>query len=309
MFALLPIIGSGTRRDPYRADVPTGVPAYSSHIPTDETGVPIYLDAPVWFDVDLMIPSSVVTRLRTEETVRRLFARRDPMLNVAQMKRPPQVRDLQMATRTILADDNFNRADNTDLGAAWDAGYTGATNAQIVNNRVRPSVLFTDCAESYNAVALPNDQWGQCTIATIAGTVGNAPRICLRMANPASFTFYEYTAFKNVPAKQSRLAKWITGAFTELAFENVTTWSNGDVLYADAVGTALELHRNGNQTALLTATDSAITSGRAGLIVNLDTGGNLADCEIDDWQAGGFTTPSAATPYHMLYGPRVPLFT
>jgi len=48
----------------------------------------------------------------------------------------------------------------------------------------------------------------------------------------------------------------------------------------------LRLYRNGAVTPLLTWPDATYASGRAGFGLYVETGGNLADNELDDFEAG-----------------------
>ena len=284
MFCLIPIIGSGTRDDPYRPSLPAGV-AYSAQIPTGPDGRPLYLDAPVWLDDWGMVPTSLITQLKSELAIRNWLSQKGLSDELAGMKRPPQVRDVQALLRRTMAEDDFNRADNVDLGTSWDAGYTGQSNAQIVGNRVRSGAAALDSIESYNAVAFPSDQWARCLVATIQGAGICAPRVSLRMADPPTQSMYEMLALRNVAGEQSRIHKFVAGVHTILANENVTTWAAGDTIAGEAIGTTLTLYRNESTPALLTVTDSSLTSGRAGITVFTDV---IADTEIDDWSAGGF---------------------
>jgi len=44
----VPIIGTGTERDPYRPSLPAGVTRWSAHIPSNPDGRPRFLTALVW---------------------------------------------------------------------------------------------------------------------------------------------------------------------------------------------------------------------------------------------------------------------
>ena len=283
MFALLPIIGNGTRDDPYRPNLPAGV-AYSAQIPTGSDGRPLYLEAPVWLDDWEMVPVGLVTSLKSQTAIQDWLKQKGLNDELPGMQRPPQVRDVQAFFGSTLASDSFDREDNVDLGALWDAGYLGQSNAQIVGNRVRAGVAGNDSIESYNAVTLPNDHWARFTISTIQGAGVCSPRVSLRMSAPPTQSMYEFLALRNVSGQRSRIHKFVEGVFTNIANENVTTWASGDVLEGEVIGTTLTLYRNQSTTALLTVVDASLTSGRAGFNLYSVT---IADTEIDDWSAGG----------------------
>ena len=293
MFCLLPLIGSGTFLDPYRADVPKGVLAHSAHIPTDSDGVPIYLDAPVSFDADLIIPPSITSSLRGQQMIRELMLARDEKAVLEAMIRPSQLRDAQMyLPGDPLLIDSFNRADSGDLGVQWDGGYTLPTADPLAlrSNAAGMSVVSgNDNYESYNAAALPNDQWAEATLRAIVNAGGriNAPRVCLRCTPPTVFTNYQYMPAVNIAGQASTIAKVIAGAYTLLSSEGVTSWVAGNSFRGEVVGSSHSLYRNGSQTALLTASDSAIPSGtRAGIILYVDPGGSVTDSALGDFMAG-----------------------
>ena len=284
MFVLVPIIGNGTRADPYRVDLPVGV-AYSAQIPTGADGRPLYPHAPVWLDDWEIVPSILRTQLTSEPTIKAWLSLRGLSDELSGMQRPPQVRNVQALVRRTLATDDFDRGDNIDLGAAWDSGYTGQSNLQIVGQRVRSGVAASDSVERYNAVTFPSNQWASCIIATLQGTGVCIPRVALRMTAPPPNTRYEFLAFRNFATERSRIHKFVNEVHSTLAEENVTTWASGDVISGEAIGTTLTLYRNESTTALLTVVDNDIASGAAGINMSSDT---IADTEIDTWSAGGF---------------------
>ena len=299
MFCLLPIIGSGTRDAPYRVDVPIGITYHSAHIPTDRNGVPRYLEAITHFDDDLIVPPNIVTRLKSGSTVRGMLEVRDSRCKIKDMKRIPQLRDAQMYLGGgSLATDNFDRADGP-LGSLWDDGYAPENALAINGNRAGALTAGAGSVESYNGVALPNNQWVQCDLAAKAGAVISLVHVLTRMTAPAIKTWYAGEMAQNFSTR-SRIVKNVAGIETTLASENVTTWAVGDVLRLEADGTALALYRNNSTTALLTATDSAIAGGRAGLLFYVE--GAVTNYLADNWSAGpAFSPPHSRHPMsHLL---------
>ena len=286
MFALIPIIGSGKFLDPYRIDAPPGV-SWSANIPSDANGVPVYLDAITWLDDWSIVPSGLVTRLKSEQYAMDLTQTRAPAARLKDMKRLPQVRDVTATVNYRLAEDHFIRADGP-LGPDWDDGYTGLGSLAIVGNRVRAGTIFTDCLESYNAVSFPNDQWAEAIFAKISASTGSAPRVSLRVANPATVTMYNMLILQGLGGTTSRIDKVIAGAFTILASDSSVTWGDTDILLGTAVGSTLALYRNRSTTAVLTTTDTELTSGRAGMLLFIQTGSTLDQLEVEYWSAGSF---------------------
>jgi hypothetical protein len=64
---------------------------------------------------------------------------------------------------TQLASDNFTRADNADLGTAWDpcSGESGPNGFEIFSNAAVPSNNGQDCSETNNTVTWPPDQYSE----------------------------------------------------------------------------------------------------------------------------------------------------
>lgn len=190
----------------------------------------------------------------------------------------------------IIIEDTFTRANNTDLGSWWDV-QTGQTNAQIVSNRVRATTLNLDAVENYNPLAFSPNQGAEILIATIQGVVVAIAAATIR-ADPAANTYYYGTAVRNGGGGETtEIKKRVAGVSSVLATESATTWAAGDTLNLQVRGTSLVLLRNG--TSLLTVTDTSIGFGRPGLILFVDISGNLADLEIESWQAEDFDTPVA----------------
>ena len=188
----------------------------------------------------------------------------------------------------VLATDNFNRANSADLGTSWDV-MTAETAFNISANAAVPSNPASDASESYNAVAWPNDQYSQALI-PVVGTGGQTTGtgVALRMSTTAR-TYYRIV----VASSGTEIAKFVAGVYTSLATD-ATVWANGDTAYASAVGTTLQVRRNGIN--LLSTTDSAIASGRAGIT---HSSASQAGVNLDNWEGGDFV--AAATNPALLH--------
>jgi len=176
------------------------------------------------------------------------------------------------------ASDNFNRADNVDLGANWDPIVSSL---QIVTNRVRATALGTVSFERYNAFTPTNDQETQVTVATFTGADVQYAYAAVRMSADASPNedLYRAAAGRNDAGVTTYLQKVVNGANTNIATENATTWAAGDTLRIRVVGTNLTVFRNG--VSLLTGVDADIASGNGGLGIFQNV--TISQAEIDDW--------------------------
>lgn len=286
MFAKVPIIGDGTRGNYYRPDVAGLVGQWQAIIPTDKNGHPLHTDClisvPDWNLTDKLAAFAL-----SPQAADALLRVRDPKLDIRDVKEVPRKLDIQAVVRFMHGEDTFTRADNADLGASWDAGYTGMTAGQIVSNKVRGTVITTqEFDETYNAVTLPANCWTQATITITATAVVKYAWVLARCAAPATFTTYQATLARNDGSIRSALEKKVAGAGTTLASENAVTWATGDTIRIEVVDASLRLFRNNG--LLLSASDSAISAaGRAGMGCYIASG-SVAEFEFDDISFGGF---------------------
>lgn len=200
-----------------------------------------------------------------------------------------------VVVRNTLLTDNFNRADNTDLGAAWDGDYyiTGATAPlQIVGNKVRAGVASTkESNETYNAVTLPLDQWAQVTLSTWAADgTQRYGWVNLRAAAPQTPSYYQCQAARNDSGGYTTLIEREDGlgVYSYLAQDSSVTWAAGDILRCEAIGvnpTIISVYRNG--TLITSVSDNAsLTNVRIGAGIWT---ANLTAVELDDFAGGDFT--------------------
>lgn len=194
--------------------------------------------------------------------------------------------------RRVLMSDTFNRADNVDLGANWDAGYTGDTNLQIVTNRVRGTSTTLDATETWNGPVMAGDQWAEMTIPTFAGAGTKAPRLMLCMKPPPTKSGYEFAALTVDTGTTTRVTRWTAGAY-EAQGHSLITWVSGDVIRAEIRASALYIYRNNGSNPVLVVekgsfgagTGAVYNEGRAGVLIYSVV---IADTEIDTWSAGDF---------------------
>ena len=85
--------------------------------------------------------------------------------------------------RNLIASDDFNRADNADLGAAWDA-YSGADNFRVNDNKAKINAVSNGQALETHNTAVANDQWAQVHVAFITTAVYTNAGVLCRMAAP-----------------------------------------------------------------------------------------------------------------------------
>lgn len=193
---------------------------------------------------------------------------------------------------TILANDNFTRANSSDLGAAWDEN-TGDASVQGFNisaNTAIPGDLNSDSSETNNAAIWPDDQYSEVTFGTTAANgagAGSGPTC--REATGATVTYYR--AVGN--ASGYELVRAVTGTFTSLSSGAGTTFASGDKLRLEVKTNGANadwvLKKNGVQFASGSDT-SPIASGRAGIgYSSLSTVATLTA-----WEGGNLTVDGSA---------------
>lgn len=165
--------------------------------------------------------------------------------------------------------DNFNRADNADLGANW----TPVTDQlQIIGNTVQ---LFSgnDATERYSAVTWTANQSSEAKITAAAATsAGVGYGVSVRCASAAN-TCYRLVINGD---GEWELGRVVAGAFTSMA-SGTTSYSAGAVLKLSAIGTTITSTYNGSQ--LNSQTEGTISTGSPGLAYS----SSIASGNIDDW--------------------------
>lgn len=285
MFAQVKIVGDGTPLfNPYRPDVAGLVDQWQASIQVDAAGHPLYSDCLI--SVPDWKPTSKLSRFMVSPVAAdALLSKREARIRVGDFKEVSPGLDLRAVVLYELFRDNFNRANNTDLGASWDAGY--ATRMDLVSNRVRVSTTVTnESDETYN-VASPANQWAQVTFPTWAADANvKYGWIMLRATSPATMTWYQATIARNDGTFRTQISKKVAGVETAISAENSTTWAASDVLRFRVSETSLRLDRNG--VSLLNGTDASISgAGRVGFGAYLGAG-SAGDVEFDDFACGGF---------------------
>lgn len=201
---------------------------------------------------------------------------------------------------TVIASDNFNRADNTSLGSNWTT-LSSASAPRIASNAVEPlGTGFADSVSRWSADSFPNDQYSQVSITTLNTDTNKAGGPCARASSSA---LTHYVTFGRGPLGASAtlaLRKVIAGSSTQFS-ATTKTINSGAVLRLEVSGTNLTAYINSVSQA--TATDSAISSGSAGLYLFADTG-VITDAVIDNWEGGdlgGQDTPELrGRPFGLL---------
>lgn len=192
------------------------------------------------------------------------------------------------------ATDNFNRADETPLGAPWAelAGSTGDVN--LVSNAVQKSGSDGDLFVYYSGASTSADQFSQATQVTgpTADDWGPAVRI-----GADGFSGYVNVAFED----GEQIFKIVAGSFTQLLLHNDPV-ANGDTVRIEAEGSSVRGFINGAPNTGSPVTDTSLTTAGNGPGLLFFTSGGA----IDDWAGGDLAAlgVSSGRRYKRLVGPQ-----
>jgi len=183
------------------------------------------------------------------------------------------------------ATDNFNRADSTDLGAAWDPyDNPSATNCQILFNQVSTATSAVDCVEGFSTLIPGANQYVQFSLPNGFLTDDFLfVSAIVRLQAPPTYSGYYCRAMPPSQTNTSRIRRVDAGSNATLANDTTQTWAAADVLRCEITGTSITFKRNGT-TILTASTSGEYTTGRGGINV-LDNAIGPRN-PIDDFEVG-----------------------
>jgi hypothetical protein len=161
--------------------------------------------------------------------------------------------------------DDFNRANNADLGTSW-TPVTGSVAWSVNGNAAQADTGGSRCAEYVNSFTPANDQYAQAAL----GTVDNAPGAdqppgggpAVRVATGAN-TYYGALA-NSLSTSEIELVKVVAGTLTSLGtYTAGAAPVTGDTIRIEASGTTIRVLHNG--TERINVSDSSISSGQVGI--------------------------------------------
>lgn len=204
-----------------------------------------------------------------------------------------------------MATDDFNRADNADLGANWTpqrAGVNGGLAMRIVSQQVMPDSGADVSCEYWSAASFNANQYSQVVLANELETgtgdpaygIGPAVRIQTTGTGPVYGSYY-------VSARSGALLLIYQPDGEGWQMSTLDTYAGtvtlGDTIRLEANETTLTVKQNG--TTRITQTDSNLASGAVGIR------GQLANNNpaIDNWEGGDLV--ATVPPRHRVHYTRV----
>lgn len=192
--------------------------------------------------------------------------------------------------------DSFTNTDGVALETHgnWSGQGTGggANSWEITSNTATPDST-QDGAFWENVETWPDDQYAEADIGAMNTSSGNIG-VAVRCAQSTDKTSY-YFAVRNFGSTKRILGKHVSDAHTTLDSDGGVP-SVGQTLRIEVSGTSLTALVNGS--SVLSATDSAITSGAGGIFSNNQSGTGKS---LDNWEAGSLAA-AAANPKGVIGG-------
>lgn len=184
--------------------------------------------------------------------------------------------------RSVVATDNFNRA---TLGADW--AQLRPFDGSIIITANQMAVEFLGAARWVGAGTFTNDQYSSLVLATLDFGGAELIGVLVRASGDidGARDYYSYFDKEDVGGDLAQLTKVVNGTETILD-SRASTFVAGDRIELEVEGTTLRGMRNG--VVLVTVTDSALATGKPGVMNDL-TGQVFGD----NWEGGNISEGGA----------------
>lgn len=180
---------------------------------------------------------------------------------------------------SVIASDDFNRANQNPLAAPW-----LVVGLQLLNHQVVATTTNNFGIASYDAITWPSDHSSQ---AILKNAVANSGAIQLLARIQASFNDWYTFYIPNVTTGIGQggavhIGKVVSGVLQpSIADGGVNLLSIGDVFKFQAKGANLTAYQNGN--LILSGTDSTFSGGKPGLAINTTFANQVSDLAWGPW--------------------------
>jgi len=195
---------------------------------------------------------------------------------------------IDQQTKSQVATDDFTYSDGNNLPTPPWTTVTSMGRPNITSNQYRTVAVGTDCAAYYDAT-FSNAQYGTVKVNT-ANTDGGKTVCVLLQVSTSAQTFYRFGVAGPLGASAVMLVrKCVAGTYTTVIGPLTTTVNSGNASEARGyVGIQLFFL---DGILKLIGYDTALTSGKVGIMVFNDAGGTFDDALGDNFRAGDMTTP------------------
>lgn len=184
---------------------------------------------------------------------------------------------------TVVATDNFNRANAATLGANWTVGV-GATSPGVQTNQAANHTASADCNAFWGANAFGNDQYSQMTLAAL-NSGADFSGVSVRASGTDQVVFQV-----NKGTSTFQITWYHAGANTQIGSSFSPAGDpTGSVLLLEVIGTTFFAYQNGTQ--VITGSNAGVPStGSAGVILS---GATANQSLWDTWEGGNITSATA----------------
>ena len=187
---------------------------------------------------------------------------------------------------TVLATDNFNRADNPlTLGTNWTADTAPGNVFKILSNTAQPQSIGSDCGSFWNTITWPNDQYSQVVITGMGVGDPDQSGAGVTLRADAGFHNYYRIVVNRAGSNNVSVARVISDAYS-LRNQRTVTFNSGDTFRVEIQGTTIRLYRNDVQIGADLVDAGGPSSGSAGIFYSSTT----AAVQLDDWEGGDFAS-------------------
>lgn len=198
---------------------------------------------------------------------------------------------------TVLATDNFNRANEDPIASPWVAG-AGSDRMTLATNAMVPNSVNADAWAYYDgAISWPNDQYSTCTV-TVTGTAGGGSGIgpmVRKTAGTSDATRYELI-LDHAASNNCTLRRRDSGGTPTNIVVFTQAWNDGDTWELRAVGNGLTMWLLGAQVGG-SQTDSTIVSGFPGIAYSSTETSANADLWVGGDIVSGGGNPAIDSDY------------
>jgi len=184
----------------------------------------------------------------------------------------------------------YDFAGDGALSASWSILFS--SNSMVrVSGRAKTDGVNTDYGNFWNADSFNADQYSKHKyISGLASATHYGSTLVRASAN--NCYIYEYDG-----ANDNRLYEVVSGGWTGLGSAETESFSSGDEIKLVVAGTggtfSLKAYKNGTEIASYTTSNSAHTSGAAGICAYEVT---TSDMQLDDWEGGNGTGAAGLLP-------------
>lgn len=191
----------------------------------------------------------------------------------------------------IRAEDNFDRADNADLGTNWDV-MTGEQNFTIASNAAAPTGPGLDCSERLNTPLITENQFAAADLTVNSSALGSGVGLAVRSIGTAQ-TYYRFV----VNHTNLEIGRWNAGTFTILVnVAAVPTWVDGDswTLTVETSGSRARLAAYLKDREVVSVWDSTpLAAGQPGIADSTP----ITSCSVNNFRCGVLTDSVRLSPH------------